>query len=61
MTETRVSGTEQSGVSQEALRRRTRYGVLVIVSNLLAFLSGALLAFDFLGYHAPGNPPHPIA
>ncbi|HWH55975.1 MAG TPA: hypothetical protein VN682_00010 [Terriglobales bacterium] len=35
-----------------------RLGMTVIASMGFSAISGWLLAFDFLGYHAPGCPPH---
>ena len=34
-------------------------GILGLISTVISVFSGGLLAFDFLGYHAPGRPPHP--
>jgi hypothetical protein len=59
MANTRLNGTVQPGLSRKPYS--ARLGILGIVSNVISMMSAWLLAFDFLGYHAPGRPPHPIA
>ena len=57
MTNTRVSGTVQSGLARKPYS--AGLGMLGIVSMGLSVFSGWLLAFDFLGFHAPGHAPNP--
>ena len=59
MANTRLGGTVQPGLSRKPYS--AGLGVLVLVSIVISIMSAWLLAFDFLGYHAPGRPPHPIA
>ena len=59
MANTRGSKTDRSGLANKPYS--ATLGVLVVTSYLLCALSGALLAIDFLGYHVPDRPPHPIA
>lgn len=56
-TNARVSGAEQPGLEKKPYS--TGLGILSVISTLIAVLSAWALAFDFLGYHAPGHPPHP--
>src|SRR6202021_1219517 len=57
MTNIRVSGTVQPGLSSKPYP--DGLGMLVIVSTMISVFSAWLLAFEFLGYHAPGHAPHP--
>ena len=57
MANARVIGAEQPGLAKKPYS--TELGILGIISMVISVLSGWLLAFDFLGYHAPGRPPHP--
>jgi hypothetical protein len=57
MTNIRVSGTVQPGLARKPYS--AGLGILVIVSTMISVFSAWLLAFDFLGYHAPGHAPHP--
>jgi hypothetical protein len=57
MTNIRVSGTVQPGLSSKPYP--AGLGMLVIVSTMISVFSAWLLAFEFLGYHAPGHAPHP--
>jgi hypothetical protein len=59
MANTQLNGKVQPGLSRKPYS--AGLGILVIVSDLISMTSAWLLAFDFLGYHAPGRPPHPIA
>src|ERR1700734_3233801 len=52
-----VSGTVQPGLSSKPYS--AGLGMLVIVSTMISVFSAWLLAFEFLGYHAPGHAPHP--
>jgi hypothetical protein len=53
----------QAGTIERRGLRKQPYsvglGILVLTSTLLSVLASSLLAFDFLGYHAPGLSPHP--
>jgi hypothetical protein len=53
----RVSGAVRQGLAKKPYS--TGLGILSLTSTGISVLSGWLLAFDFLGYHAPGRPPHP--
>ena len=57
MANTRVSGTEQPGLAKRPYS--AGLGILALISLLISVFSAWLLAFDFLGYHVPGRPPHP--
>ena len=57
MTNIRVGPTVQPGLSNKPYS--AGLGMLVIVSTMISVFSAWLLAFDFLGYHAPGHAPHP--
>jgi len=57
MERARVSGAVQPGLARKPYS--TGLGILGLISTGISVLSGWLLAFDFLGYHAPGRPPHP--
>ncbi len=58
MSSTPASETVHPGLAKKPYS--AALGIVVIVSMVLSVLSAALLAFDFLGYHAPGQAPHPI-
>jgi hypothetical protein len=57
MANARVSGAVQPGLAKKPYS--TGLGILDLISTVISVLSGWLLAFDFLGYHAPGRSPHP--
>jgi len=57
MTNIRVRGTVQPGLARKLYSAGLR--ILVIVSSMISVFSAWLLAFDFLGQHAPGYAPHP--
>jgi hypothetical protein len=57
MANARVSGAVHPGLAKKPYS--TGLGILGLVSTVISVLSGWLLAFDFLAYHAPGRPPHP--
>jgi hypothetical protein len=57
MTNIRVSGTVQPGLARKPYS--AGLGMLAIISMMISVFSACLLAFDFLGYHAPGHVPHP--
>jgi hypothetical protein len=58
MTNIRISGTVQPGLARKPYS--AGLGMLALVSMMISVFSAWLLAFDFLGYHAPGHAPHPI-
>ena len=57
MSETQVGGAEQRGLAKKPYS--ARLGLLGLISMVISVLSARFLAYDFLGYHAPGRPPHP--
>lgn len=57
MSSASVKGAEQSGLAKKPYS--ARLGIISLVSTVICVFSGGLLAFDFLGYHAPGHSPHP--
>lgn len=57
MAHSEVSGMKRLGLAKKPYS--PTLGILVIVSTGISVLAGALLAFDFLRYHAPGHSPHP--
>lgn len=57
-----MANSQVSDIKRLALAKKPyspTLGILVIVSTGISALAGGLLAFDFLGYHAPGRQPHP--
>ena len=57
MTNIRVSGTVQPGLARKPYS--AGLGMLAIISVMISLFSAWLLAFEFLGYHAPGQAPDP--
>lgn len=57
-----MSSTQASGAVQPGLAKKPYsavLGIVAIASSVISATSAALLAFDYLGYHAPGQAPHP--
>jgi len=52
-----ANGAVQPGLAKKPYS--TGLGILSFISTLISVFSAWLLAFDFLGYHAPDRPPHP--
>ncbi len=51
-----------AGIKERRSRAKpysTGWGMISILSMILSSVPAFLLAFDFLGYHAPGQSPHP--
>lgn len=57
MANSQISGGERRGLAKKPYS--AALGIVVIVSTGISVLAGGLLAYDFLGYHAPGHQPHP--
>jgi hypothetical protein len=53
----RVDRAEQLGLVKKPYS--AGLGITGLVSMGISGFSGFLLAYDFLGYHAPGRAPHP--
>lgn len=57
MARSQVSGAQKLGLAKKPYS--PILGSLVIISMVISILAAWFLAFDFLGYHAPGRPSHP--
>jgi hypothetical protein len=57
-----MKGIQSNTVGRRGLTKKpysAALGVIVLIGIVLPVFSAGLLAFDFLGYHAPGHAPHP--
>lgn len=57
MARSQISGAQKLGLAKKPYS--PILGILVVVSTGISMFAAWLLAFDFLGYHAPGHLPHP--
>lgn len=57
MTNIWVSGTVQPGLARKPYS--ASLGMIAIISMMISVFSAWLLAFDFLGHHAPDHAAHP--
>ena len=57
MANTQVTEMQRLGLAKKPYS--AGLGILRLSSQVIVMLGGALLAYDFVGYHAPGHLPHP--
>ncbi len=57
-----MAGSQVNGAQKLGLAKKPYspiLGILVVLSTVISVFAAWLLAFEFLGYHAPGYLPHP--